>query len=51
VILDEPLPSSDRKLAAEGPIRAFIKNDIIKIAYALGVPPRILKRWYYRAPF
>jgi rSAM/selenodomain-associated transferase 2 len=46
VILDEPLPSSDRKLLEEGPIRAFIKNDIIKIAFALGVSPSTLKKYY-----
>jgi rSAM/selenodomain-associated transferase 2 len=46
VILDEPLPSSDRKLLEEGPMRAFIKNDIIKIAFALGVSPETLKKYY-----
>jgi rSAM/selenodomain-associated transferase 2 len=46
VILDEVLLSSDRKLLREGPIRAFIKNDIIKCAFALGVSPETLKRYY-----
>lgn len=46
VILDEVLPSSDRKLLKEGPIRAFIKNDIIKIAFSLGVSPEKLKKYY-----
>ena len=46
VILDEVLLSSDRKLSREGPIWAFIKNDIIKCAFALGVSPETLKRYY-----
>jgi rSAM/selenodomain-associated transferase 2 len=46
VILDEPLPSSDRKLLTEGPLRAFIKNDILKIAYSLGFSPEYLKKFY-----
>ena len=46
VILDRALPSSDRKLLKEGPIRAFIKNDILKIAYALGFSPEYLKKFY-----
>jgi rSAM/selenodomain-associated transferase 2 len=46
VILDTPLPSSDRKLLKEGPIRAFIKNDILKIAYSLGFSPEFLKKFY-----
>ncbi|MFH1312902.1 MAG: TIGR04283 family arsenosugar biosynthesis glycosyltransferase [Candidatus Eisenbacteria bacterium] len=46
VILDTPLPSSDRKLLTEGPIRGFIKNDILKIAYSLGFSPEYLKKFY-----
>lgn len=46
VILDEVLLSSDRKLLSEGPIRAFIKNDIIKLAFSLGVSPDTLKKFY-----
>ena len=46
VILDEVLLSSDRKLLREGPIWAFIKNDIIKCAFALGVSPKTLTRYY-----
>ncbi len=46
VILDEKLPSSDRKLAAEGPMKAFIRNDILKILYSLGVSPERLAGMY-----
>ena len=46
VLLDEKLPSSDRKLAAEGPMKAFVKNDILKILYSLGVSPGRLARMY-----
>jgi rSAM/selenodomain-associated transferase 2 len=46
VILDEPLPSSDRKLLEEGPMWAFIKNAILKAAYFLGFSPEYLKRFY-----
>jgi hypothetical protein len=45
-LLDEVLLSSDRKLLREGPIRAFIKNDIIKLAFSLGVSPETLYRYY-----
>ena len=45
-LLDEVLPSSDRKLLREGPIWAFIKNDIIKLAFSLGVSPETLKKYY-----
>jgi rSAM/selenodomain-associated transferase 2 len=45
-LLDEVLLSSDRKLLKEGPIWAFIKNDIIKLAFSLGVPPETLKKYY-----
>ena len=46
VILDEKLPSSDRKLSAEGPMKAFIRNDILKILYGFGVSPGRLARLY-----
>ena len=46
VILDEVLRSSDRKLAKEGWLWAFIKNDIIKAAYALGFSPHFLAKFY-----
>lgn len=46
VVLDEPLPSSDRKLLREGPMAGFIKNDVIKIAYALGFSAEFLRRFY-----
>jgi len=46
VILNEKLPSSDRKLAAEGPMKAFIRNDILKILYGLGMSPERLARMY-----
>ena len=46
VLLDEKLPSSDRKLVAEGPVKAFVKNDILKILYSLGVSPGRLARMY-----
>ena len=46
VILAAKLPSSDRKLVAEGPMRAFIWNDILKILYGLGVSPERLARMY-----
>jgi rSAM/selenodomain-associated transferase 2 len=45
-LLDEPLPSSDRKLLREGPMLGFIKNDIVKIAYSLGFSPEFLRRFY-----
>ena len=45
-VLEEVLLSSDRKLLEEGPIWAFIKNDIIKLAFSLGVSPEILKKYY-----
>jgi rSAM/selenodomain-associated transferase 2 len=45
-LLDEVLLSSDRKLLGEGPIRAFIKNDIIKLAFSIGVSPETLKKYY-----
>jgi rSAM/selenodomain-associated transferase 2 len=45
-LLDEPLPSSDRKLLKEGPMLTFIKNDISKIAYLFGFSPGFLKRFY-----
>jgi len=35
VVLDEVLLSSDRKLLREGPIWAFVKNDIIKLGLDL----------------
>lgn len=46
VILDEVIYSSDRKLLEQGPIRAFIRNDILKAAYFLGFSPEFLKRYY-----
>ena len=46
VLLDEPLPSSDRKLMVEGPMLSFVKNDILKIAYLFGFSPEFLKRFY-----
>ena len=46
VVLDEVLVSSDRKLLHEGPMWAFIKNDIIKLAFAAGVKPDTLKKFY-----
>jgi hypothetical protein len=46
VILDEVLRSSDRRLIREGWLWAFIKNDIIKIAYRLGASSHSLKRFY-----
>ena len=46
VILEAKLPSLDRKLAAEGPMRTFIGNDILKILYGLGVSPERLARMY-----
>ena len=46
VILNEPILSSDRKLLKEGPMRAFMKNSIIKIAFSLGVAPSTLKKYY-----
>jgi rSAM/selenodomain-associated transferase 2 len=46
VILDEVLLSSDRKLLSEGPMWAFVKNDIIKLAFALGISPVTLKKFY-----
>ena len=45
-VLDEVLLSSDRKLLREGPIWAFIKNAIIKLAFSLGVSPETLDRYY-----
>lgn len=45
-VLDEVLLSSDRRLLKEGPIWAFVKNDIIKLAYSLGVAPETLKKYY-----
>jgi rSAM/selenodomain-associated transferase 2 len=45
-LLDEVLLSSDRRLLKQGPIWAFIKNDIIKLAFSLGVSPETLKRYY-----
>ncbi len=45
-ILNETLPSSDRKLLEEGPMKAFIRNDIIKIAFRLGVSPGFLRKHY-----
>ncbi len=46
IILDEVLLSSDRKLVAEGPMKAFIKNHILKMAYRLGFSPEYLKKFY-----
>jgi rSAM/selenodomain-associated transferase 2 len=46
VVLDEVLLSSDRKLLREGPIWAFVKNDIIKLGFAVGVSPDTLKKLY-----
>ena len=46
VLMDEVLLSSDRKRRREGPIRAFIKNDINKLAFAMGVSPETLRRYY-----
>jgi hypothetical protein len=46
VVLDEVLLSSDRKLLQEGPIWAFLKNDIIKLGFAVGISPETLKRLY-----
>ena len=46
VILDEVLLSSDRKLAAQGPLRAFMKNHVLKTAYRLGFSPQYLRRFY-----
>jgi rSAM/selenodomain-associated transferase 2 len=45
-VLDEVLLSSDRRLLREGPMWAFIKNDIIKLAFSLGVSPQTLKKYY-----
>jgi rSAM/selenodomain-associated transferase 2 len=46
VVLDEVLLSSDRRLLREGPLWAFIRNDIIKLAFSLGVSPDTLKKYY-----
>jgi rSAM/selenodomain-associated transferase 2 len=46
VILDEVLPSSDRRLRERGPVRSFIENDVLKVAYALGLSPERLRRFY-----
>ena len=46
VILDEVLPSSDRRLRARGPMRTFVENDILKFAYYLGFSPEFLRRFY-----
>jgi rSAM/selenodomain-associated transferase 2 len=48
VILNEPLVSSDRRLLKRGPLRSFILNDVIKMAYRMGVSPETLMKWYYR---
>lgn len=46
VILEDILYSSDRRLLSKGPMKTFIKNDIIKIAYGLGFSPEFLKKYY-----
>lgn len=46
VIRNEVLLSSDRRLLQQGPIRAFIKNHIIKTAFILGISPDTLKKYY-----
>lgn len=46
VVLDEVLLSSDRRLLEEGPLWAFVKNDIIKLGFALGVSPDTLRKLY-----
>ncbi|MCP4580421.1 MAG: glycosyltransferase family 2 protein [candidate division Zixibacteria bacterium] len=45
-ILDEKLHSSDRRLLEKGPLRSFIKNDLIKLAYGLGFSPGYLAKFY-----
>ena len=47
VIIDDILWSSDRKLIKNGPVRTFIKNDIIKMAFRLGFSPEYLMKFYY----
>ena len=46
VVLDEVLLSSDRRLLMEGPLWAFVKNDLIKLGFAVGVSPDTLKKFY-----
>ena len=46
VILDEKLVSSSRGLKRYGAVRTFARNDILKIAYSLGLSPEFLKRFY-----
>ncbi len=46
VVLDEVLLSSDRRLLEEGPLWGFVKNDLIKLAFAAGVSPDTLKKLY-----
>ena len=45
-ILDEKLYSSDRRLLKRGPIRTFVKNNLIKFAYGLGFSPKYLVKYY-----
>ena len=45
-ILDEKLYSSDRGLLKKGPLRTFIKNNIIKGGYRLGLSPEYLAKFY-----
>jgi rSAM/selenodomain-associated transferase 2 len=46
VLFNEPIISSDRRLMKNGPMKSFIINDIIKIAYWLGFSPEFLKKFY-----
>lgn len=46
VVLDEILLSSDRRLLRQGPLWAFLKNDLIKLGFAIGVSPQALKKLY-----
>jgi rSAM/selenodomain-associated transferase 1 len=40
------LETSPRRYESEGPWKAWIRNTLLIASYRLGVPPRLLARWY-----
>lgn len=46
ILFDTPIVSSDRRLLKSGPIRSFIRNSAIKIAYNWGVSAETLAKYY-----
>jgi hypothetical protein len=47
-IIDRPVVTAGRRWERLGILRTTLINQLIVLAYALGVPPELLARWYRR---